>query len=78
MQTGAVSFKNHSLVVNMHVEKKNDVIKKIQKTKVEAYPNLEKEYNDYMKQYKKDLEIKKRLETKQKLEEEKKRKEESD
>ena len=78
MQTGAVSFKNHSLVINMHIEKKNDVLKKIQKTKVEAYPNLEKEYNEYMKQYKKEQEIKKRLEAKQKLEEEKKRKEESD
>ena len=62
----------------MHVEKKNDVLKKIQKTKQEAYPNLQKEHADYMKKYLKDQEIKKRLENKARLEEEKKRKEESD
>ena len=54
------------------------MLKRISKTKQEAYPNLEKEYNDYMKQYKKDQEIKKRLEQKAKLEEDRKRKEESD
>ena len=78
MEVGAVSFKNHSLVVNLHIEKKNDVLKKIQKTKQEAHPNLEKEHTEYMKQYKKDMEVKKRLEAKAKLEEEKKSKEESD
>ena len=49
MEIGAVSFKNNALVVKLHIEKKNDVLKRIAKTKVEAFPNLEKEYNDYMK-----------------------------
>ena len=78
MNVGAVSFKNESLVVKLHVEKRNDILKKILKTKQEAHPNLQKEYDEYMKHYKKDQEIKKRLEAKAKLEEEKKRKEESD
>ena len=78
MEVGAVSFKNHSLVKKLHIEKKNDILKRISKTKTESYPNLEKEYNEYMKQYKKDQEQKKRQETKAKLEEEKKRKEESE
>jgi hypothetical protein len=62
MEVGAVSFKNHDMVKKMHVEKNNEVLKKVAKTKTEAYPNLEKEYNDYMKQYKKEQEIKKRME----------------
>ncbi len=33
MEVGAVSFKNDSLVVKLHIEKKNDVLKKILKTK---------------------------------------------
>ncbi len=78
MEVGAVTFKNQGAVKKMHIEKKNEVLKKIAKTKVEAYPNLEKEHTEYMKQYKKDQEIKKRLEAKAKLEEEKQRKEESE
>ncbi len=78
MEVGAVSFKNDSLVVKLHIEKKNDVLKKIQKTKRESQPNLKKEHEDYMKQYKKEMEVKKRLEAKAKQEEEKMRKEESD
>ena len=78
MEIGAVTFKNQSLVKKLHIEKKNDVLKRISKTKTESYPNLEKEHTEYMKQYKKDMEFKKRQETKAKLEEEKKRKEESD
>ena len=54
MDVGAVSFKNQSLVVKLHVEKQNEVLKRISKTKQELHPNLEKDYNDYMKQYKKD------------------------
>ena len=78
MDVGAVTFKNRALVQNLHVEKKNDVLKRISKTKQEAHPNLEKEYTDYMKQYKKDMEMKKRLEAKAKLEEDKRQKQESD
>ncbi len=54
MDVGAVSFKNHSIVPKLHVEKRNDVLKRISKTKTEAHPNLEKEYTEYMKQYKKE------------------------
>ncbi len=54
MEVGAVSFKNESLVVKLHIEKRNDILKKIQKTKQEAYPNLEKEHTEYMKSYKKE------------------------
>jgi hypothetical protein len=78
MEVGAVSFKNDSLVNKLHIEKKTDVLKKILKTKQELYPNLQKQYDEYMKGYKKEQEIKKRLEAKAKLEEEKRQKEESD
>ncbi len=44
MEVGAVSFKNDALVVKLHIEKNNEVLKKIQKTKVEAHPNLQKEH----------------------------------
>ena len=54
MEVGAVSFKNDSLVNKLHIEKKTDVLKKILKTKQESYPNLQKQYDEYMKQYKKD------------------------
>ena len=40
MEVGAVSFKSHGMVKKLHVEKKNDVLKRINKTKVEAHPNL--------------------------------------
>ncbi len=66
MDVGAVSFKNDSLVVKLHIEKKNDVLKRIQKTKTEAHPNLEKEHAEYMKQYKKDMDYKQRMEKKAK------------
>ena len=62
MEVGAVSFKNHGMVKKMHIEKQNEILKRISKTKTEAHPNLEKEHTEYMKQYKKDQEIKKRLE----------------
>ena len=66
MDVGAVSFKKEGLIEKLHVEKVNEVLKKIAKTKVEAHPNLEKEYNDYMKAFKKEQEIKKRMELKAK------------
>ena len=78
MEVGAVTFKNHQIVPKLHVEKKNEVLKRISKTKTEAHPDLAKEHDDYMKQYKKDQEIKKRLEQKAKLEEEKQQKALSD
>ncbi|TNV76016.1 hypothetical protein FGO68_gene7107 [Halteria grandinella] len=63
MEVGAVSFKNHGMVKKLHVEKNNEILKKIQKTKTEAHPN------------KKEQEIKKRLELKAKQEEERLQKE---
>ena len=54
MEVGAVSFKNDSLVNKLHIEKKTDVLKKILKTKQETYPNLQKQYDEYMKGYKKE------------------------
>ena len=40
MATGAVSFKNQKLIKNLHVEKDKDILKRIIKTKQEAYPDL--------------------------------------
>ena len=45
MEVGAVGFKNESIIPKLHVEKKNDVLKRIQKTKQEAYPDLQKEHD---------------------------------
>ena len=54
MEVGAVSFKNHDLVVNMHVEKKRPMLKRIMETKVEKEPDLRKEYEEYMKKWRKE------------------------
>ena len=40
METGAVGFKNDKLIVNLNVEKNKDILRVIQKTKEEAYPDL--------------------------------------
>lgn len=41
METGAVSFKDHSKVVKLHIEKDNNILKVINRTKQERHPNLE-------------------------------------
>lgn len=54
METGAVSFKDQSKVVKMHIEKDNIILKRISKTKVEKHPNLEREQTDYLKVFKRE------------------------
>ena len=79
MEVGAVSFKNHSLVVNMHVEKKNDILNEIMKTKSEDLTtDLKKEHEDFMKVWRKEQEAKKEREKKAKEEEEKRKLEEKE
>ena len=51
METGAVSFKDRSLVVKMHIEKDSMILKRISKTKEEKYPELMREQSEYLKAY---------------------------
>jgi len=40
METGAVSFHNRKLIVNLDVAKEKEILKRINKTKNEAHPDL--------------------------------------
>ena len=67
MQTGAVSYKNNKLVVKFIIEKNKDIIRQTLKTKTEANPDFQKDYN----QYRLELERKENAVKKQQKEEEK-------
>eukprot|EP00347_Sterkiella_histriomuscorum_P021048 403335461 len=65
METGAVSFHNRKLVVNMEVEKDKEIIKRINKTKTESYPDFKKELDRHKMQLQKEAMLKKKEEKKQ-------------
>ena len=78
MQTGAVSYKNHKLVMKCFVEKNKDMVKATMKTKTEASPDFEADYRDYCKDLERQENAKIRQEKKAKEEEEKQAKDEID
>lgn len=71
MQTGAVSFKNRTLVKNLEVAKDKEVLKRINKTKTEAHPDLKKELDKHKMQLQKEAMLRKKEEKKKKEEEDK-------
>ena len=74
METGAVSFHNRKLIVNLDVVKDKEILKKINKTKTEAHPDLKKEMDRHKMQLQKEAQMKKKEEIKAKLTEEKQKK----
>ena len=52
METGAVTFHNQSIVKRISINKDKEMIKRIMKTKTEAYPNLEEQLNDHNEEVK--------------------------
>ena len=69
MEVGAVSFKKPKEKRHLKgVTKNKDILNPIRKTKVESFPDLQKEYNDKMKDIKKEEQS---IKTKAKMEEKK-------
>mmetsp|Transcript_2975 Transcript_2975/g.5239 ORF Transcript_2975/g.5239 Transcript_2975/m.5239 type:complete len:208 (-) Transcript_2975:554-1177(-) len=79
MEVGQVSFKNTKEVKHYKVDyKKNDVVNRLNKTKVERYPDLFNEKQEYLKQVARKAKNEATERRKKEIEEEEKRKKEKE